>query len=303
MITEEMEPEFEVKDGVIEDAEIIPEPQEDDKAALETPPIVQEDAEIIPEPENSSNPPVQESHPPVVEDAEIIEEEPARSPKGNLGKLQRKMESTDTAKQRLAEEMQQLNFEDDDFARDLQSILAGDAVYDPNKKTVTSPSSSPQTPSIPQPTTPQGQQTEQKQNPHAIFDELAQKFSAAKTYDLGEVALEQRFDQFDEEADRTPPPLALEQMDILEDFERMELPQQQSKKKDDKKLMHPKDPSSGGGTISHDELQAGDIILSTTNDWISTTIRKLTDSPVSHSAVYIGKNPVTKKTRGHGVSR
>src|SRR5262249_16891120 len=51
----------------------------------------------------------------------------------------------------------------------------------------------------------------------------------------------------------------------------------------------PLDPGSGGMSIDHRALRAGDIIVSTTTGRISKLIQKTTDSPVSHTILYIGE--------------
>lgn len=54
--------------------------------------------------------------------------------------------------------------------------------------------------------------------------------------------------------------------------------------------------------ITSDQLQPGDLLLSTTSEAISATIREVTDSPVSHVAVYIGDGEVIEGI-GDGVTR
>jgi hypothetical protein len=50
----------------------------------------------------------------------------------------------------------------------------------------------------------------------------------------------------------------------------------------------------GGRSITADALEPGDLILSTTEEDISRVIRAATNSPVSHSAVYVGNNQVVE---------
>jgi cell wall-associated NlpC family hydrolase len=59
-------------------------------------------------------------------------------------------------------------------------------------------------------------------------------------------------------------------------------------------------PATGGRSIGEDALQTGDIILSTTSDFVSGGIRVFTGSPVSHSALYIGNGQVVEAV-GDGV--
>ena len=55
--------------------------------------------------------------------------------------------------------------------------------------------------------------------------------------------------------------------------------------------------------ITSDQLQPGDLLLSTTSEAISATIREVTDSPVSHVAVYIGNGEVIEGIGDGGVLR
>ena len=56
----------------------------------------------------------------------------------------------------------------------------------------------------------------------------------------------------------------------------------------------PLDPGAGGRSIGTDALEIGDIIVSTTPARISELIRAVTDSPVSHSMLYIGGGQVVE---------
>lgn len=94
------------------------------------------------------------------------------------------------------------------FAADIQAILRGEKIYDPNQQQTidtsaaaqptpesTSPQSAPSQPSPPaSETTPPAQS-------HAIFDQIAKNKAYAQSYDLGDVSMEQRFDAFDQMLD------------------------------------------------------------------------------------------------------
>lgn len=93
--------------------------------------------------------------------------------------------------------------EDDDasFAADLTAILQGQKQYDAATKQV-----------MPTDRRDRNSEPSGNRNPspvadnfgnneHAIFDKIAQSMKLANAYDLGTVALEQRFDAFDESAD------------------------------------------------------------------------------------------------------
>lgn len=93
--------------------------------------------------------------------------------------------------------------EDDDarFAADLTAILQGQKQYDAATKQVmpTDRRNRNAEPSGNRNPTPVADDF--ASNEHAIFDKIAQSMKLANAYDLGTVALEQRFDAFDESAD------------------------------------------------------------------------------------------------------
>lgn len=60
----------------------------------------------------------------------------------------------------------------------------------------------------------------------------------------------------------------------------------------------PLDPGVGGRSVGESALEAGDIILSTTDHPMSKTIRDLTSSEVSHAALYIGDGKVVEAIEG-----
>lgn len=65
-------------------------------------------------------------------------------------------------------------------------------------------------------------------------------------------------------------------------------------------LAVPLDPGAGGRSIGLDALQAGDIIVSTTRQFVSRAIRVGTFSPVSHTMLYVGDGKVIEAI-GSGV--
>lgn len=84
---------------------------------------------------------------------------------------------------------------EDNFEKDIEAILGGKKVFNPDKKVVESASMA----SSMQPNTQQNRQAPivQKENEHAIFDQIAQSMEYAKAYDLGSIDLEKRFSDFD----------------------------------------------------------------------------------------------------------
>jgi hypothetical protein len=134
--------------------------------------------------------------------------------------------------------------------------------------------------------------------------------SHARSYDLGSVALERRFDDFDRDADDAvtasttstkptlngtattatrplppplPPPLAGSTAEFVEDLDVIR-----------SESDIPLDPGVGGRSIGESALEPGDVILSTTDHPLSATIRKVTGAEVSHSALYVGNGKVVE---------
>lgn len=62
----------------------------------------------------------------------------------------------------------------------------------------------------------------------------------------------------------------------------------------------PLDPGAGGRSIGLQALLPGDILVSTTDEWVSRGIRDVTDSEVSHSMLYLGEGTVVHAV-GQGV--
>jgi len=63
----------------------------------------------------------------------------------------------------------------------------------------------------------------------------------------------------------------------------------------------PLDPGNGGLSIGSDALAVGDIILSTTDAFVSDAIRGFTSAPVSHSMIYTGDGDQVVEAIGEGV--
>ncbi|MGD1910561.1 MAG: hypothetical protein ACFB2X_06825 [Rivularia sp. (in: cyanobacteria)] len=87
------------------------------------------------------------------------------------------------------------------FETEIQAILSGAKVYEPKQPKKTDTSSLSQTKNNNQQTnTPKLQPPSpqpQTENPHAIFDKIAQNMAYANSFDLGTISLEKRFDEFD----------------------------------------------------------------------------------------------------------
>ncbi|MEM6697332.1 MAG: hypothetical protein AAF599_02980 [Bacteroidota bacterium] len=199
--------------------------------------------------------------------------------------------------------------EDDNFEADLKAILSGQKKYDQGQKKLISA----QEEGGPRRAKRRPPEEEPMKDEHAIFDKIAQSMQLAKTYDLGSINLEQRFDNFDKEMEEKEALLSKKKSSVVK--QKSEQPQAIEAKSlgvdttdflDDLDKMSgqtayvgafsndiPLSPKTGGRSIGEDTLEIGDIILSTTNDpEISGNIRKVTRSEVSHAAIYVGNGNV-----------
>jgi hypothetical protein len=195
---------------------------------------------------------------------------------------------------------------DDVLMSDIQSIL--NAGKQPaSSPTASSPQVSPETEHPSTPAAPAAQDP-LPNNRQEIFDRIAESMARANAYDLGSIALQQRFDTFDRQMDALEAPAKTgaapdlanpgpaSTAEFVQDLDRMK----QEALVDRAASEIPLDPGVGGRSIGTDALDPGDIILSTTAAGISEAIRAVTDSPVSHSAIYIGDNQVVEAI-GDGV--
>ncbi|HEY2974824.1 MAG TPA: hypothetical protein VGJ48_20085 [Pyrinomonadaceae bacterium] len=96
------------------------------------------------------------------------------------------------AKDVAREELSRAKVSDHDIIGDLEAIMRGEKVYDPNTKKTVNKNSLTAAQS-----TPGGLPAPQAGDGHAIFDAIAQSMSYANAYDLGTVELENRFADFD----------------------------------------------------------------------------------------------------------
>ncbi|MEZ0609600.1 YiiX/YebB-like N1pC/P60 family cysteine hydrolase [Fibrella sp. WM1] len=196
---------------------------------------------------------------------------------------------------------------DQQFFADMQAILSGAA--QPEKTTTSSRTASTATYPAQATTPPQPLPTE-ADNPHAIFDRIAQSMTYANAYNLGSFDLAQRFDAFDREASVPPPaqPVARatptpptprpqptnwvepSPTDFLRDLDLMTVAVPPVSKATSEPI--PLDPGVGGRSIAPSALNPGDLIISTTrDDRISRAIRSVTGSEVSHVSIYVGDGP------------
>lgn len=210
---------------------------------------------------------------------------------------------------------------EEDIQNDIRALLASPGKLAPGTSNSATPTNRRQQLQQNQQAQQQNQsapaQTEQKnEDRHAIFDQLAESMRYANAYDLGILELEKRFDAFDEEdlieeqnaaesserQDEAPAPVPRAEVqpsteEFLTDLDEIAVQHNLSVSKTEE---IPLDPGVGGRSIGADVLEPGDVILSTTTENISRSIRVATGSEVSHAAMYIGNNQVIEAI-GDGV--
>jgi hypothetical protein len=194
---------------------------------------------------------------------------------------------------------------DEEFARDIGAILTGQKLYDSDqKKTIGKGSASPTSsngtkPQVPAKKSPSGagdDMLDPNKNEHKIFEKIAQSMTYANSYDLGAIALEEKFDLMDREIEKqeiktvlqtTPSdkPTAdeIQEADVVDDEKKPEVAMGFSDEKYNPKV--PLDNTNGGRIIKVDHLQKGDLILAGT-------------STGCVGGVYLGNNKVLTKGDG-----
>ncbi len=216
-----------------------------------------------------------------------------------------------TAKTELEEQLKA--FSDDDLLADMQSIIRGEKIFDKenggmmDRGDYTPPSSSPKQQTVDEDDDSLQKLLAKKKNEHAIFDKIAESMQYANAYDLGSISVDKRFEEFDQIEALSKPKTKSQSVIEEEPMYVEEEPQEKVSSKEfieDLDLIHkelsdkkneakqpepiPLDPGIGGMSIPDSELKPGDIILSTTSQPISKLIRDVTNSEVSHAAIYVG---------------
>jgi hypothetical protein len=156
---------------------------------------------------------------------------------------------------------------DEEFARDIGAILKGQKAYDTDqKKTVEK--------HVPAEVQKTGKEHEDVldlgKNEHKIFEKIAQSMAYANSYDLGAIALEEKFQLMDQELEKeevnsilekkvsaNAPSGKIEYANVVDDKEEV-----------GKAMATPKynvavalDPGNGGRYVSAGNLQPGDLLL------------------------------------------
>jgi hypothetical protein len=91
--------------------------------------------------------------------------------------------------------------DEDNFARDMQAILNGEKVFNPQTKAIENKNLQNPHPPPPQPHHNNATSLDQLSNQHAIFDQIAKSMEYAKAYDLGSIDLDKRFADFNKAED------------------------------------------------------------------------------------------------------
>lgn len=193
---------------------------------------------------------------------------------------------------------------DEEFARDIGAILTGQKLYDSDsKKTVGKGGSSASASNGSKPQVPAKSAAgtgddllDPNKNEHKIFEKIAQSMTYANSYDLGAIALDEKFDLMDREIEKQEIKTVLQtkpsektssdeiqEADVVDD-EKPEVSKSFSEARYDSKV--PLDNTNGGRLIKSDHLQKGDVIIAGT-------------SSDSIGGVYLGNEKVmTKGDRG-----
>jgi hypothetical protein len=176
---------------------------------------------------------------------------------------------------------------DEEFARDIGAILTGQKLYDSEqKKTIgkgsaNSPSSNSSKPQVPAKSAGGGDDMlDPNKNEHKIFEKIAQSMTYANSYDLGAIALEEKFELMDREIEKqeikavlsTPPEkLSVDEIqdaDVIDDGKKPDVAMGLSDEKYNPPI--PLDNTNGGRLVKVNQLQKGDLVLAgTTSDSIA----------------------------------
>jgi hypothetical protein len=208
----------------------------------------------------------------------------------------------------------------DELMADLKSILGGQKIYDPiSNKMVNKADLATQKLEIQQrPDRPRNEEKELRQpdqkNEHEIFDRIRRSMEFANAYDLGDVSLERRFNEFDDlielkernkKKEKTINSNLREMgmndqsklltttfpnQNFIEDLDSIKLKSMSTSQP----VSIPSEPGIGGRSIGPEALQEGDIIISTTTDKDSRLIEAAKGSEISYASMYIGDGMVVE---------
>lgn len=159
---------------------------------------------------------------------------------------------------------------DEEFARDIGAILQGQKVYDAEQKKAVGRETT--TPGAPLKSdkqdssakSPKEDVLDAGKNEHKIFEKIAQSMTYANSYDLGAIALEEKFQLMDREIEKDEvnavlkDKSAVQYADVVEE-QKTESGAMQLEGKFDPKI--PLDHLNGGRMLKLEDVQKGDLIL------------------------------------------
>lgn len=203
--------------------------------------------------------------------------------------------------------------EDRVFEEDIKTILKNKKAYDTFQKKAKPEAIKENSPS---PSTAEAMNNPYHTKEHNIFEKIAQNMALAKTYDLGAISLENRFDSFEKDMEEqeyqlkkkkslasanktqkekpgekerkgtTTDEVSIGTKDFLDDLDKMaNSPAESAYFSVDRALS----PKNGGRFVQEDLLEVGDIILSTNDESKYSGLAEAeTGVLVSRAQVYIG---------------
>lgn len=174
--------------------------------------------------------------------------------------------------------------DDDEFANDIQAILQGKKVFDPNQKKAVNPGeASPAESLMPKNSNPRSdtrlagaEETamDPSKNEHKIFEKIAKSMRYANSYDLGSIAMEKKFDQMENEIEEEEVKTIVSSGSGDSDIKDAEVIPDAVSAAEKKKSTEPETgkiydsntlltPENGGRWLKQDQLSSGDILLIT----------------------------------------
>jgi hypothetical protein len=209
---------------------------------------------------------------------------------------------------------------DEEFVRDIGAILKGQKVYDADQKKAVAREGAnlPQTlrPETSQPAAntpgPKDNVPDTAKNENKIFEKIAKSMQYANSYDLGAIALDERFEKMEKEIEqeelnkitrtRSSSPETrddIQYADVMEDnpLKRKEpaKPEVTFGEKYNPKV--PLDNNNGGRLIKADQLQKGDLILASSSGGVFNTMEGPQASD-SIAGIYTGNDKLLTKGDG-----
>jgi hypothetical protein len=221
------------------------------------------------------------------------------------------------------EEVESYDVSDEEFAKDIGAILKGQKVYDEKKKKavgraeVEEPTSLlPQkTESSPKASVPKDDMLDPDKNEHKIFEKIAQSMQYANSYDLGAMALEEKFEKMEEEIEKEEVNKVLQNKstDSDEDFQDVNVIEEEeplTRKEAEEEQMGivgekfnhqaPLDNNNGGRLIKADQLQKGDLVLASSSGGVFNVMDSFPSSD-SVAGIYIGSDKLLTKGDGDAL--